>query len=189
MMSGFVMASVYGRTLSADWRNHWRDFATMRFARIYPLFILATLTMVLIRVAAPEVPLQGISLSRSSLLLQPVLLQSLGELSWDFPSWSISTEAMAYVFFVFAVKFLLSGKRPWIIGAICVATIASLCIAHEGHLNIATGFSLVLARTLAEFSLGVLLFRAKLTYRNSSGSWIAMAGALCLAIGSFTGWD
>jgi peptidoglycan/LPS O-acetylase OafA/YrhL len=43
LMSGFVMAHVYGQKLASNWRAHWRDFAIMRFARIYPLFAVTTL--------------------------------------------------------------------------------------------------------------------------------------------------
>jgi peptidoglycan/LPS O-acetylase OafA/YrhL len=43
LMSGFVMAHVYGQKLASNWRAYWRGFAVMRFARIYPLFALTTL--------------------------------------------------------------------------------------------------------------------------------------------------
>src|SRR5258708_39717047 len=46
LMSGFVMAHVYGQKLSSNWRAHWGGFSTMRFARIYPLLVLTTLVMV-----------------------------------------------------------------------------------------------------------------------------------------------
>jgi peptidoglycan/LPS O-acetylase OafA/YrhL len=74
LMSGFVMAHVYGQKLSSNWRAHWRDFATMRFARIYPLFVLTTLVMVVTH-ALTHMPLSWISFSIRSLALQPLLLQ------------------------------------------------------------------------------------------------------------------
>jgi len=48
LMSGFVMAHIYGQKLSSNWRVHWKDFAIMRFARIYPLFVLTTLVGLLL---------------------------------------------------------------------------------------------------------------------------------------------
>jgi peptidoglycan/LPS O-acetylase OafA/YrhL len=45
LLSGFVMAHVYGRLLTSDRRAHWLLFARARFARIYPLFALTTLAM------------------------------------------------------------------------------------------------------------------------------------------------
>ena len=49
LMSGFVMAHVYGRQLSSNLRAHWWDFTSMRFARIYPLFAATTVVMVATR--------------------------------------------------------------------------------------------------------------------------------------------
>jgi peptidoglycan/LPS O-acetylase OafA/YrhL len=93
------------------------------------------------------------------LALQPFLLQQWASgLSWDYPSWSISTEAEAYLFFVFFAGLLLAGKHPRLIALCCVAILAVLCVARGGNLNCFTGISALL-RTLAEFSLGVLLYR------------------------------
>jgi peptidoglycan/LPS O-acetylase OafA/YrhL len=112
------------------------------------------------------------------LALQPFLLQQWApDLSWDYPSWSISTEAEAYIFFVFFAGLLLAGKHPRLIALCCVAILAALCMARGGSLNCFTGISALL-RTLAEFSLGVLLYRA---YAGSSfpRAWVAILfGAL-----------
>src|ERR1700739_1220068 len=101
LISGFVMAHVYGPKLTLNWRAHWREFAIMRFARIYPLFALTTLVIVVAHALA-HIPLAGISFSSRSLVLQPLLLQEWGGLSWNYPSWSVGTEAAAYTFFVFS---------------------------------------------------------------------------------------
>ena len=109
LMSGFVMAHVYGQKLASDWRAHWRDFGIMRFARIYPLFALTTLVMVITH-ALTHRSLLWISFSGRSLALQPLLLQVWGGLSWNYASWSISTETAAYVFFVFSAGALVTGS-------------------------------------------------------------------------------
>jgi peptidoglycan/LPS O-acetylase OafA/YrhL len=97
LLSGFVMAHVYGRKLASNWRAHWQEFAIARFARIYPLFALTLLAVMTVHVSDPR--LRMVSFSRRSLALQPLLLQQWSGLSWNYPSWSISTEAEAYVFF------------------------------------------------------------------------------------------
>ena len=159
LLSGFVMAHVYGRLLTSNRRAHWLTFARARFARIYPLFALTTLAMFAIA-AVSRMPLISVSFSGRSLALEPFLLQEWASgLSWDYPSWSISTEAEAYIFFVFFAGLLLAGKHPRLIALCCVAILAALCIARGGNLNCFTGISALL-RTLAEFSLGVLLYRA-----------------------------
>jgi peptidoglycan/LPS O-acetylase OafA/YrhL len=187
LMSGFVMSYVYGQKLSSNWRAHWRDFATMRFARIYPLFVLTTLVMVVTHAVA-HIPLSWISFSGRSLALQPLLLQEWGGLSWNYSSWSVSTEAAAYTFFVFSARALVTGKHPRVIAAICVAILAALCIKHGGRLHLVTGVPALL-RTIAEFSLGALLYRAHLTVKTSSGIWPALLAVVCVALAALTRWD
>jgi peptidoglycan/LPS O-acetylase OafA/YrhL len=63
-----------------------------------------------------------------------------------------------YVIFVFAAGPLVTGKYPRLIAASCVVILAGLGI-RGGSFNIFQGFPALL-RTLAEFSLGVLLYRA-----------------------------
>lgn len=188
LMSGFVMTHVYGQKLSSNWRANWRDFATMRFARIYPLFVLTTLVMVVTHALA-HIPLSWISFSGRSLALQPLLLQEWGGLSWNYSSWSISTEAAAYAFFVFSAGALVTGKYPRVIAAICVALLAALCIEHGGRLHVFTGIHALL-RTIAEFSLGALLYRAHLAAKTSSGNWpAALLAVVCVVLAALTGWD
>jgi peptidoglycan/LPS O-acetylase OafA/YrhL len=173
LLSGFVMAHVYGRLLASNWRAHWWEFARARCARIYPVFAMTTLAM-MIAVALFKDPLIYVSFTAGTLLLQPFLLQQWAfGLSWDYPSWSISTEAEAYIFFVFAADLLLTGKHPRLIAACCVAIVAALSIAYGGSLNLFNGVSTLL-RTLSEFSLGVLLYWAHLDDTIFARKWAAM---------------
>ena len=48
LLSGFVMAHVYGRLLTSNWHMHALLFARARFARIYPLFAVTTLAMAIV---------------------------------------------------------------------------------------------------------------------------------------------
>jgi peptidoglycan/LPS O-acetylase OafA/YrhL len=187
LMSGFVMAHVYGQKLSSNWRAHWKEFAIMRFARIYPLFVLTTLIMVVTHALA-HTPLSWISFSSWSLALQPLLLQEWRGLSWNYPSWSISTEAAAYAFFVFSAGALLTGRYPRLIAAICVAILAALCFKNGGRLNLSTGVPALL-RAIAEFSLGALLYRAHLAPKTSSGIWPALFAVVCVVSAALTRWD
>lgn len=157
LLSGFVMAHVYGRLLTSNWHMHALLFARARFARIYPLFAVTTLAMAIV-FALSHMPLE--SFSGRSLALQPFLMQQWASgLSWNYPSWSISTEAEAYIFFVFCSSLLLAGKHPRLIATGCIVILAALCFRHGGSLNYFVGIAALL-RTLAEFSLGVLLYRA-----------------------------
>src|SRR5215467_4779870 len=132
LSSGFVMAHVYGRLLARNWRAPGWEFARACCARICPLFAVATLAMT-IAVALFKAPLIKVSFTANSLWLQPFLLRHWAyDLSWDYPSWSISTEAEAYIFFVFGAGLLLTGKHPRLIAACCVAVVAAISIARGG---------------------------------------------------------
>jgi peptidoglycan/LPS O-acetylase OafA/YrhL len=159
LLSGFVMTHVHGQSLASDWQAHWRQFMIARFARVYPLFALTTLAMLMI-VALSKTPLEMASFSYRSLALQPFLLQQwFSGLSWNYPSWSISTEAEAYLFFIFSARPLVMGRYPRLLAACCVAILAALSIRNAGSLNLFTGLPALL-RTISEFSLGALLYRA-----------------------------
>jgi peptidoglycan/LPS O-acetylase OafA/YrhL len=188
LMSGFVMTHVYGQKLASGWRAHWVDFAIVRFARLYPLFALATLLMVATATLS-QMPLTIVSLSGQSLVLQPVMLQYLGSgLSWNYPAWSISTETAAYVLFVFCAGVLVRGKYPRLLAAGCLLVVLSISIAHGGRLNVFSGIGALL-RTLAEFTLGALLYRAHRSDMSSSRLWLAWIALVCFFLAAFTHWD
>ena len=120
LLSGFVMAHVYGRELAANRKAHWRRFALARFARLYPLFAIATAALVAL-VALCHAPEDEFPFSGRSLALEALMLQQWGSgLSWDYPSWSISTEAEAYTFFIFFAGILLAGKCPRLMIICCI---------------------------------------------------------------------
>ncbi len=188
LLSGFVIMHVYGQALAYDCRRHWQEFAAMRFARIYPLFALSTLAVVITH-ALTALPLPYVSLSHVTLALQPLLLQVWADgLTWNYPAWSISTEAMAYVGFIFCARPVLRGSHPRALAAICVAVLAAITWAHYGRLNVFSGYQCVL-RTLAEFSLGALLYRVYAAGRRLSGTVLGATAVALLALAALTGWD
>lgn len=189
LLSGFVMAHVYGRSLALNWRAYGPRFARARFARIYPLFAITTLAMMTIFALSGR-QITGVSFSGRSVLLQPFLLQQwTSGLSWNYPSWSISTEAEAYFIFVFLARPLVTGKYPLLMTACCAAIVAGISIASPGgSLNHYHGLPALL-RTLAEFSLGVLLYRAKSDGAGFPGKWAAIPVVLFLGLAVVTRFD
>lgn len=185
LLSGFVMAHVYGHGMATNWRNHWLDYVIARFARIYPLFALTTLIMVIL-VAASGVPLGFVSFSLGSLSLQPILMQIWRPgLSWNYPSWSLSTEAASYVLFIFSAGLFLKGRHPRLMAACCATVLAVLSVAHHGHLNLFSGIPALL-RAVSEFILGVLIFRAHCERSALSRGWpSAILSAVLVCIGAF----
>ncbi len=182
------MAHVYGRLLASNWRAHWISYGRARFARIYPLFAVTTLAM-MVAVGLSHMPLVSVSFSGRSLALQPVLLQQWASgLSWNYPSWSISVEAECYVVFVFSAGALLAGKHPRLIAGCCASALAALSIVRGGSLNCYTGPSALL-RALAEFSLGVLLYRAYSDLAEFPRKWMIVAGIPLVALAKITHLD
>jgi len=185
LLSGFVMAHVYGRLLASNWRAHWRHFALARFARLYPLFAITTLVVVAL-VELYHAPVGGVSFSFQSLALQPIMLQQwCSGLSWDYPSWSISTEAEAYLFFLFFSGFLLSGKCPRLMAASSIAVLSTLGIIQGGGINYFVGLPALL-RTLAGFSLGVLIYRFYSLRTGVAGYWVGVVAVLLLGLAAIT---
>lgn len=188
LLSGFVMAHVYGAALSSSWQTNWRKFASARFARIYPLFALTTLATVMIAALSDTQP-RSISFSGRTLLLQPFLLQQWASgLNWNYPTWSISTETEAYIIFVFVAGLLVTAKHPRFIAGCCVATVAVLSVADGGSLNLFVGVPALL-RTLAEFFLGVVLYRAHFSDVRSPRKWAAILAFLFFGCGLLTRQD
>ncbi len=101
-------------------------------------------------------------------------------LSWNYPSWSISTEAEAYLFFVFFAGLLMTGKRPRFMAVCCITMLALLSISDGGSINYFVGVRALL-RTIAGFSLGVLLYRAHFQRIDFPRQW---AGVLSVVLAS-----
>jgi peptidoglycan/LPS O-acetylase OafA/YrhL len=189
ILSGFVMAHVYGKALASSWREQWPAFAIARFARLYPLFAVSTMVMAIVFVLS-HTEIAFVSFSDSSFALQPFLLQQWAVgLNWNYPSWSISTEVEAYIYFVFFAGLLLTGKRPLLIAACCMIALVVLCLAQGGSLNDFSG-PRALVRTLAGFTLGVLLYRAHSSAdARVSRKWAALTAIVFAGLGTLTHLD
>lgn len=115
MLSGFVLTHVYHAEFARFDPGRYRDFLAARIARLYPLHVLVLFAFVTTAIAGrlfefvqtghfERLPLEGAH-SMLALLANLVMLQGLdaGELSWNYPSWSISVEFLAYLVFPLAI--------------------------------------------------------------------------------------
>ncbi len=171
VMSGFVIAASYlDRIGNVD---QAKRFLTLRFFRIYPLHIFALSFFVIQEVVRylfwksggvinSSAPFTG---TRSLDLLGATtfLIQSWGPFgrnSWNGPSWSISSEALAYIVFALAVMWRPFHSRlanpVLIVGAVIAYIYAS--VARDGLAEATYGIPAV-ARGLAGFFIGVVCFR------------------------------
>lgn len=175
ILSGFVIAFNYFDRLEVLTRQKIAQFYLKRVARIYPLHLLMLLAYLSIPLAywVTGKPLgEEDRFSQEAFVLSFFLMQAWGgleHLTWNIPSWSISTEMMAYLLFPLMVFLLksVSKKSPVLIGyvALLVASLAIVCIFH-GTENIGTNIQqLGVYRCALEFFCGVCIW---FIYQNSS---------------------
>jgi peptidoglycan/LPS O-acetylase OafA/YrhL len=161
VLSGFVIA--HACTDKVGTGQGLTKFLVTRFGRLFPLhaFMLAAFVgFELVRLAIPslaggEPPFSG-AFSLDTLPANLALLHGTGihvHLSWNAPSWSISTELFAYVFFGVAV--LLLGKRSLVLFAAAVVAGPLILFKHSPDFMDAT-YDFGFVRCLYGFSAGVL---------------------------------
>jgi peptidoglycan/LPS O-acetylase OafA/YrhL len=173
MLSGFVMTHVYHRAFTESVTRHYRGFLVARIARIYPLHLLvlllfaATVVGSQLQAGAAMHQLGHVSwhgpYSVSAFIANLFMLQGLdaGELSWNYPAWSISIEFLGYLLFPFAVPLIwrATAKAQAIVGLAVAALLVVLAIVTRDNFDQWDG-PLTLLRCLPEFVLGTLLYCA-----------------------------
>lgn len=197
VLSGFVMALTYSRDfLARGTARAFPAFIAQRIARIWPLYIFASVVML------PFSPvwhggattwLQVTGRAVANLLM----IQSWGfSPSMNLNAWSISTEWLAYMTFPALLWLALrSGKHTsMIVAAGCVLILCGLtwlpAIAiWQGGLATNDPYSAnPLFRCLAEFTLGLLAFRASQIFQGQAvaASRVAAPMICILIVALFT---
>ena len=191
VLSGFIMALSYRKwfqqTVPA---NLYFSFLSRRFARIYPLHLFM-LALVVALVATARVmnaaTVNGLDRFDYAELIPYLLLiqawgpftQGVGE--WNPPAWSISIEALAYLFFPFLMWLIVrfKGSGAWLLLSITIAIGFSLNAVTTWDMS---GFG-ACARGLSEFALGCVtaqFYQSRLStwFQSNLGSWVAMLGLI-----------
>ena len=169
ILSGFVISYVHqkdftNRLTSIDYRR----FLILRFARVYPVHIITTLSLIPIYLVASylfayESPVDAFSLEK--LFYSITLTNGLGitnSAGWNLPSWSVSAECFAYLLFPLASFHLFS--RPMSIVTNLIACLGLLVGTLVLGYWLSDGsqymlpWSGTLARIATEFALGCLLY-------------------------------
>ncbi len=191
MLSGFVLTHVYRRSFTASIRQHYKGFFLSRIAGLYPLhifvlllFLTTALTSQLIEYmatgASQPIPLEG-PRSLGAFAANLFMLQGLkaGQLSWNYPAWSISTEFIAYLLFPFMLSSLWKSSHvsKAVSATFLIAVLTLFAYLNRDNFNQWDGPQTLL-RCLLEFMLGSLLYSA---FRNVDFSstinrdWVAVS--------------
>jgi peptidoglycan/LPS O-acetylase OafA/YrhL len=164
VLSGFVIAWNYGNRLST-WPEMKR-FLILRLGRVYPLHLFMLLCFLAYETARSVFALHHPGVSETfagatepgAIMSNLLLVQSLhvhDMLTWNVPSWSISTEYWTY--FVFALVSLCFGLRNTLL--LAVAIVAPLLIARVSTTGMNITYDWGLVRCIFGFALGVACSR------------------------------
>jgi len=189
VLSGFVMALSYARMFYTGFSlsTYWK-FLGRRLARVYPLYLAATV-VALFLVLLGWLPYVGPGSLGITFVANLFMIQTWGiGASLDAPGWSISTEWAAYLLFPLLLIPALYRRAlyAWLSGAVALAILGVLCwipasVAHKASADAVLNLSeprlaLPVWRCLSEFLLGLLAFRIASDTRGlfrASRGWIS----------------
>jgi len=170
VLSGFVLYSAYPVILDRDRPHLLRDYLVARFARVYPAHFFTLCAFVALFTAAHVLRIRmhvGDGYTVGDLLRQFLLLDGSVypmQLTWNFPSWSVAAEAVAYL--CAPLTFIVVGHlsmRGVMLAAIAMF-VPIFALTQTGWMEAGTH---AVPRVLMEFALGALLFRTVKSHRTA----------------------
>ena len=206
-LSGFILAHVYLTSLEGG-RFGYGGFLKNRIARVYPMHLAALGAMLVLFAGAAVL---GVGESNpdafrlSDLPAHLLMVHAWGTtptVGWNFPSWSISAEWLAYLLFPLVAGLVLKAKR-WS-GAFAAGAVA-LCLFSFWALDslsavfpgVGQNFSQMTAqigalRILPSFLLGVALYAFGREHAApKSWAWpiVAVSAGWVVAVTTFGWWE
>ncbi|MGO4723494.1 MULTISPECIES: acyltransferase family protein [unclassified Inquilinus] len=195
MLSGLLMALVYGTVLRPGFRRRdYLDFIGRRLARIYPLHLLMLLVFVGIELLKYRVPTYDSAPFTGphgpvGLLQHLLLIQGwpggVGT-SFNYVSWSVSTEFLAYLLLPLLLVLLRWGSWPLAIATALAGLAALLWLSTvDPALQLNQSAGLAILRCLPSFGIGILIARLVETRDQALrrlGGAAGAAAALILAV-------
>lgn len=168
VLSGFVMAYAYGDKIRDG--MGFGHYVALRLGRLYPLHLFTLMLWVpyiLIKQYLYESGFGGTSQLDDNNLFTFIsnlfLLHGLGineSLSWNQPSWSISTEFFAYIVFFATAITLDRAQRLWVPLVLSAALYGFIfLVVQPEELKITYDHGFI--RCLAAFYLGVFVYRLR----------------------------
>jgi peptidoglycan/LPS O-acetylase OafA/YrhL len=197
VLSGFIMSYTYASSFLADQPGAYADFLARRVAGSYRCTVAVILLIVVLGAVSVAVSGKNIFFDTTAffpyLVCNLLLLPGLGfGANFNGPSWSISTEIVAYLLFPALVACVFSCSRHATIASACAALFVLILLASRTpRLELSYDHSPQnVVRCLTEFSLGMLAYRAyaagQFPLLATDGAAFGLVGAcvvsLCLRV-------
>jgi peptidoglycan/LPS O-acetylase OafA/YrhL len=167
VLSGFIMSYTYAASFLSGRPGAYADFLGRRVARIVPLHVAVILLVTALAAVSVAVSGANIFFDTTSFpadfIANLLLLPGLGfGANFNGPSWSISTEIVAYLLFPLLVACMFSRSRLLTAASAGAALFFLVLLAAQTpRLELSyDGSPESLVRCLTEFSLGMLAYRA-----------------------------
>jgi peptidoglycan/LPS O-acetylase OafA/YrhL len=188
ILSGFILSHVYTRAVEHR-RFNYRSFLWARLARVYPVHLVTLGATILIWLAALRLGARfdPVAFDPRVIPQHLLLIHAWGTtptVQWNFPSWSISAEWFAYLFFPLAAAVSIRlRRRPLVLVGLSFVVFGALFLATQARGLLLTDMTAQggLARIVPAFLMGAALHRLGLS-THIARRW-AMTGALAA-----TGW-
>lgn len=168
VLSGFILALSYGERFNknASWENYGA-FLKARIARVYPAYFVITF----LYYAKWVLNVSGTN--KEAFRLQDVIANGLLVQGWGFPvrwivsdGWSVSVELFAYLIFPILLVIAIGRNSAAAVALVAASMTVLIFVGHTGHgasgpLDVVQSNNSVLPllRCLADFSLGLVMFR------------------------------
>lgn len=174
LLSGFVIFLSYHAALTKNFPHSIGKFYWQRLARIYPLHFVMLGGYLLLFAAFSFLSSSGAAPASYtwSAFFQSMFLIHMwvgSDLTWNVPSWSISSEWFVYLFFplmAYSLRKLRGGIASHLAVIIMVAVLLNLIYAFNGVDSLGSDIPrMALIRTLLEFLMGVFIGSLYVNYR------------------------
>src|SRR5436309_2790145 len=185
VLSGFVIATNYQQRLIEGF-GIWR-FALLRFGRLYPLHVSMLGILILhqiansisgLRTIAPfQVPHQ----SADTIIANLLLIHSLGVfdfLTWNWQSWSISTEFYTYILYALAIGVIKDRIWRVLVPVVLLSPLALWFLVG----NMDTTYDYGIIRCVFGFSAGVLVWNLHRTGWLRSGTALELLSVALIIV-------
>lgn len=179
ILSGFIITFSYEFKLSEPNIHEFKSYIKKRLARLYPAHIVVLFCyFVIVALASYLGKMDTSNYTTPRFISQLFLINGLGfgvPEGWNAPSWSVSSELLAYFLFPTFLLVILKLKKYMQMGICIILINIFLSIKINNFEQYMLGFSWVSLRVASEFILGMLLYKV---FTNSTPKlWLLPVGA------------